>query len=262
MSSELKRTSLGISSEEVKQSDSDPVTLGKVRSHPDDSQQTLAYSTTDIEKSEIVYHYLTFDTELPHPSSLYPSKENDAASSPPPPPPPPDLTAYMNPFEWSERRKTNIIYLSCIATLFTAYAAGCYSSGIGQLEPYFHVSAPVATLGITIFTCGFAIAPMILAPLSEINGRRPLFLVTGGLFFIFVIVTACTPTFSGLLVARFLEGAASSTFSSTVGGVVADIYEAKDRNTPMTLFTGAALFGTGLGPLVSGFIAENVEWRW
>lgn len=258
MASEHELDFFGIDSEETKQSESDPVTLSKVRSYPKDSQQTLAYST-DIETSEIVYHYLTFDTELPHPSSLYPHKENDLSSSPPEPP---DLTAYMNPFEWSEKRKTNIIYLSCIATLFTAYAAGCYSSGIGQLEAHFHVSATVATLGITIFTVGFAIAPMILAPLSEINGRRPLFLVTGGLFFVFVIVTACTPTFAGLLVARFLEGAASSTFSSTVGGVVADIYQAKDRNTPMTLFTGAALFGTGLGPLVSGFIAENTNWRW
>ncbi len=35
-----------------------------------------------------------------------------------------------------------------------------------------------------------------------------------------------------------------------------------DRNTPMVLFTGAALFGTGLGPLVSGVIAQHLSWRW
>ncbi len=37
---------------------------------------------------------------------------------------------------------------------------------------------------------------------------------------------------------------------------------AHDRNTPMALFSGGALFGTGLGPLVSGFIAQNTNWRW
>lgn len=30
----------------------------------------------------------------------------------------------------------------------------------------------------------------------------------------------------------------------------------------MALFSGAALFGTGLGPLVSGFIAQRISWRW
>ncbi|KAF2022261.1 MFS general substrate transporter [Aaosphaeria arxii CBS 175.79] len=30
----------------------------------------------------------------------------------------------------------------------------------------------------------------------------------------------------------------------------------------MCLFSGAALFGTGLGPLISGFIAESLSWRW
>ena len=30
----------------------------------------------------------------------------------------------------------------------------------------------------------------------------------------------------------------------------------------MALFTGAAFFGTGLGPLCSGFIAQNISWRW
>lgn len=30
----------------------------------------------------------------------------------------------------------------------------------------------------------------------------------------------------------------------------------------MALFSGSALLGTGLGPLVSGFVAQNMSWRW
>jgi hypothetical protein len=40
-----------------------------------------------------------------------------------------------------------------------------------------------------------------------------------------------------------------------VGGILADIYVASERNTPMVIFVGMTLFGTGLGPLVSDFIA-------
>lgn len=43
---------------------------------------------------------------------------------------------------------------------------------------------------------------------------------------------------------------------------MSDIYHAKDRNTAMTLFSAAALFGTGFGPLICGFIAYRTTWRW
>ena len=47
-----------------------------------------------------------------------------------------------------------------------------------------------------------------------------------------------------------------------VGGVISDIYHAQDRNTPMALFSGAALFGTGLAPLLAGVIVTHTSWRW
>lgn len=47
-----------------------------------------------------------------------------------------------------------------------------------------------------------------------------------------------------------------------VGGVISDIYHTKDRNTPMALFSGSALFGTGLAPLIAGVIVSHTSWRW
>lgn len=47
-----------------------------------------------------------------------------------------------------------------------------------------------------------------------------------------------------------------------VGGVISDIYHAEDRNTPMVLFSAAALFGTGLAPLLSGAVVYHTTWRW
>lgn len=103
---------------------------------------------------------------------------------------------------------------------------------------------------------------MILAPFSEINGRRPVFMATGLLFVAMQVACALTPTFGGMLVSRFLLGVGGSTFSTMVGGILADIWKSDERNTPMVLFTGATLFGTGIGPLVSGTIAQRLLWRW
>ncbi|KAF9874453.1 hypothetical protein CkaCkLH20_08016 [Colletotrichum karsti] len=65
-----------------------------------------------------------------------------------------------------------------------------------------------------------------------------------------------------MLVARFFAGVGSSTYSSMIGGVISDIYEPNERNSPMAVFSGGALFGTGLGPLFCGFIVQYTNWRW
>lgn len=209
------------------------------------------------EESEIVWEYLTFETELPHPTSIHPSHADQVAS-----PEPPNLTQYANPFGWSDTRKNLTLWAACVITSLAAFTAGAYTPGVGQMRREWHVSSVAVLVGITTFTAGFAIAPMVLAPFSEINGRRPVFLASGVVFVISQVGSGVTRSYAGMLVVRFLVGVGGSTFSTMVGGVVSDIYHAEDRNTPMALFSGAALFGTGLGPLVCGFIAQNTSFRW
>lgn len=209
--------------------------------------------TSDAE--DIHYEYLTFQSVLP----MVPFKGKNAAAELPPMP---NLRDYDNPFEWARSRKNIMTWLSCSVNITAAYSAGSYASPAGILTQKWGVSRVVYNLGITIFTCGFGIAPMVLAPFSEINGRRPVFIATGLLFVICQLSCALTQSFGGMLAARFFLGCGGSTFSTMVGGILADIWETSERNTAMTLFTGATLFGTGLGPLVSGFVAQNVDWRW
>ena len=228
----------------------------------------------DVKTSEepIRYHYLTFETELPAPTRH--SFIDDSVT-----PEAPDLRPYESPFTWSESRKRTLVWLSCIATASTAYAAGSFGAASQQLVQEWDISQTASYVGITMFTTGFAIAPMILvkiefkrdrkaklirnkAPFSELQGRKPVFIATGILFVICQLCCAVTRSFAGMLVARFFVGVGGSTFSTMVGGVVSDIYQTRDRNTPMALFSGFAFFGTGLGPLVSGLIAQHLNWRW
>ncbi|EPE30256.1 MFS general substrate transporter [Glarea lozoyensis ATCC 20868] len=213
-------------------------------------------STIPDLNTPIQHHYLTFETTLPHPTTGISSTPNG------PTPAPPNLKKYTSPFEWPERKKNGILWLSCIATLITAATAGSYSPAVAQMSAEWGISDVATVVGITTFCCGFAIAPMVLAPFSEINGRYPVFVAAGILYFVCQLCCAVTHSYPGMLVARFFVGCGSSVFSTMVGGVVSDLYHAQDRNTPMALFSGAALFGTGVGPLVAGFLAENLNWRW
>lgn len=111
---------------------------------------------------------------------------------------------------------------------------------------------------------GFAITPIALAPLSEVYGRNPLYLVTNGFFVLSFIPQALSPNITCLLITRFVAGALASTRSSMVGGTLADMYHADTRGGPMSWFAVVTLYGTALGSITAAFVVENdhMRWRW
>lgn len=133
---------------------------------PNDNEKQWDVAVGGSEEDEIHYHYLTFETELPRPTSI---KSNIADATGPPEQP--NLSKYTSPFLWSKLQKGIIIWLSVIATSFTAFSAGAYSPGLEQMTQHWGVSDVALLTGITTFTTGFGVAPMVLAPFSEINGR-------------------------------------------------------------------------------------------
>jgi MFS family permease len=227
-----------------------------------DKEEYIPASAQLSSDSPIEYFYLTFDTVLPAPVT-----SPEAAAAAVAVPKYPDLNHYVDPMRWPKARKNLMIFLSCIATTLTAYTAGAYSPPVDIIAAELGTTREVALLGVTTFCLGFAFAPMVLAPFSEINGRYPVFAIAGIFFTVFQGVCSVVTTAPGMLLARFIHGAGGSVFSTMVGGVISDLYDKEGRNTPMALFSGSVLVGTGLGPLVSSIIIQTVgshgyAWKW
>ena len=207
---------------------------------------------------DLVYRYLAFDETAIYPQGmcksddLYPTQGIAE----------PNLRKFNSPYQWPEARKQVHLLLSCAGTLIAAYAPGAYLAGAQQLESEFNQSVTAISAGLTIFTGCFAIAPMFLAPLSEIAGRKPVFTVSGIIFVICQLGTGLSNSYAGIMISRAIGGAASSVFSSMVVGVLSDIYTAKDRNTPMIAFSATTLAASGLGPGISNIMVQYVSWRW
>lgn len=109
---------------------------------------------------------------------------------------------------------------------------------------------------------GFALGPLLWAPLSELFGRQIVFSSTYMALTAFNAAATGATNIQTLIVLRFLAGAFGSSPLTNAGGVIADMFPAKERGLALTAFASAPFMGPVFGPIVGGFVGETIGWRW
>lgn len=108
---------------------------------------------------------------------------------------------------------------------------------------------------------GFLTTYQVFAPLSELFGRKPVYVVTLAIAVIFIIPCAVAQNIGTLLVCRLIDGIAFSAPMTLVGGTLADLWRNEERGVPMAFFSAAPFIGPAIGPLVGGYLG-TLGWRW
>lgn len=96
-----------------------------------------------------------------------------------------------------------------IAITYSAWAtvlySTCYSSGIPDMMADLGIAdETVANLGISLYLLGWSIGSLILAPLGETVGRRPVYLTALSIFIGLIPAAALASSFGVILVVRIL----------------------------------------------------------
>ncbi|KAE8313817.1 MFS general substrate transporter, partial [Aspergillus transmontanensis] len=167
-----------------------------------------------------------------------------------------------NPLNFPQWKKWTITILQAFAVLAVAFASTAYTSGVSEIMQEFQVSRTVAILGVTMFVFGFAFGPLIWAPLSELYGRQIVFFVTYMALAAFNAGTAGAPNIADLIIMRALAGTFGSSPLTNAGGVIADMFRAKERGIAMAIFAMAPFLGPSIGPIIAGFLNQSAGWRW
>jgi multidrug resistance protein len=157
-----------------------------------------------------------------------------------------------NPKNWSRLYRWYITLVASILVVCIAFGSSIVTGGLGLIEEKYGVSLEVAILTCSIMVCGFAVGPLLWSPLSEIIGRRPVYIISLGLYVIFNIPCALAPKIGALLVCRFLCGVFASSGLSLAGGTIADIWNMEERGMAIAYFAAPPYCGPVLGPVVCG----------
>ncbi|KIJ12742.1 hypothetical protein PAXINDRAFT_171048 [Paxillus involutus ATCC 200175] len=172
------------------------------------------------------------------------------------------LSFEHDPRQWSKWRRWMIalVIWNLIAPIDITLTF--YSGMQEQVQEYFQTTTFIATLGVGLFNFGSIFGPLIGAPLSELYGRRPVYIGTSVGFVIFSLGTALSPTIVSLLGCRALAGLIGSAVFSLYGGSLSDMFTPDERGPFVALFTIVLQGAPTIGPVPSSLLGTIVHWRW
>lgn len=147
-----------------------------------------------------------------------------------------------NPHSMGTCRKWAIILLVASTTLCYTCTSSLYTSTYDQITVEFDCSEIVATVGLSLFIGGLGLGPMVLAPLSEFYGRKPVYVVSLLLFVIWIVPCALAHNIQTMLVARFVSGFVGAAFTSVAGGTVGDLFTKNTLLVPMMVYSASPLY--------------------
>ncbi|KAI1141898.1 MFS general substrate transporter [Hypoxylon sp. FL0543] len=168
-----------------------------------------------------------------------------------------------NPMNWSDTKKWLNVSILSIMTIVTPLGSSMFAPGIpGIMIEFQEKSSTVATFLVSVYILGFAFGPLLIAPLSEILGRRPLYIFGNVLFVCFSVGAALSKSIGMLMAFRLLMGLAGSVPITIGSGSIADVMPVEKRGRAMSAWALGPLLGPCVGPIAGGYLIQAAGWRW
>lgn len=168
-----------------------------------------------------------------------------------------------NPREWGAWYQGWVIFAVSYSTWVVVLYSTSYTATIPGLTAEFGGATPtVATLGVTTYLLGLACGSLVVAPMSELFGRRPVYLVCMAASALLVLPCALATSLAEIIVVRFFGAVFGAVMICNGAGTIADISTEENRARFMSWWSIAPLNGPVTGPLIGGYVAQYLGWRW
>lgn len=115
-----------------------------------------------------------------------------------------------NPMNWKASKKWGMVALISAITFLTPLASSQFAPGVPEVMAEFNsTNEMLEGFMVSVYVLGFAFGPLIIAPLSEMYGRLPLYHSCNLLFIIFTIAAALASNMGMFITFRFFMGCKS-----------------------------------------------------
>jgi len=184
------------------------------------------------------------------------------------PPVDPLLVAFTEPFDnenpkdWPTLRKWAVTGVLSATGFNRIMVSTIMAPALSTIGRELQMSNTESVMAMSVYLLATAFGPLLIGPLSEVYGRKPVLHATNIWFLIWNIVCGFANSKGLLISARFLAGFGASAIYALASGVLGDVWRPEERGRSLGQYILIPLLGAAVGPIVGGFITESTTWRW
>src|SRR5436190_2505500 len=165
------------------------------------------------------------------------------------------------PIEMSNRRRWAItagvmtgMAIAALEATVVGTAMPTVIASLGGIAHYSWVfSAYLVTSTVTVPVWG---------KLSDLYGRRLLYQVGIGIFLLGTLLSGMSASMTQLIIFRAIQGLGAGALIPLGMTIIGDIFTVKERARMQALFSGVWGLSSVIGPVIGGFITDQLSWRW
>ena len=158
------------------------------------------------------------------------------------------------------RRSRLLALLTALSTL-GLLATNLYLPSLPGLAADLQAAAADIRLTLTVFLAGLALSQLVVGPLSDRYGRRPVLLAGLALYVAASIACALAASLEALLVWRVLQAIGACAGVVLVRAVARDLFDGAALTRAMAVIATLMASAPGFSPLVGGLIETVWGWR-
>ncbi|KAF9050297.1 vacuolar DHA amino acid exporter [Panaeolus papilionaceus] len=166
-----------------------------------------------------------------------------------------------DPRAWSPLQKNISLALISSASLIAGLAGNIQNPAVAEMERDLPATSQQFSLSISMFVLIQGIIPLIWSVVSEVKGRKLVYVLSLTLFTVGTIIVAISGNIKLVIGFRCLQAAGSSAVISLGAATLADIFDPSERGRKMGVYYTAPLLGPALGPIIGGALTSAWNWR-